>query len=747
MIDYRLGNVDAVLDGIPDETVQVVVTSPPYFGLRAYDGGADEIGQEDTPEAFVARLVAVFRKVRRVLRKDGVLFLNLGDSWCSTAPGTQGDPLHARGVLAGVRAETAQARARMRPATPAGLKPKDMIGIPWRVALALQADGWYLRQDMVWCLSGGAWVYAQTKKGEMPCMVKDLVRLDPATVRLWNGRRWTQVTAWSEVPDSGAHEIVLRSGERVGCTDNHQWPTQRGNVRACDLKVGDVLRTCSLPDSSVSMPAYLTDDALWLIGLFLAEGSQGNTASSLRLSLAADELLWVPRIKAVAKHYGGSCSHQVHGNSLTVALGGAVLTAVVQTYVGGVDALTKHLKVATWSLPNAALRKVIEGYLDGDGSYEAKNERWRLGFCRNYALERDLRVAAARLDATLTLIPATAHYQGGEKPSFRGEWRWLRSGHGNEKDRGEVVEIRASRARHFWDISVADEPHLFALASGVLTHNSKTSCMPESVTDRFTKSHEYIFLLSKSERYFFDHVAVREPVAASTRARLAQNVAAQKGSERVPGKTNGTMKAVGDGETRNRRSVWALKLRGLGNRRNRRSVLFISPKGFKGAHFAVYPPEIPEIAIKAGTSAHGACTTCGAPWKRRTGRPCKACGAFIPTQGKACGSCGHVNDWKAERGVSAALAAEDWSKPGRATPRKLGASGKQGAVPAQEQMDQGWAPTCRCGTSTVRPCVVLDPFGGSGTTSMVAERLGRDSIYIDLNPDYLALAMERWKLA
>lgn len=419
MIDYRLGNVDTVLDGLPDESVQLVVTSPPYYALRDYGGGKEEVGQEDTPDAFVARLVAVFRKVRRVLRKDGVLFLNLGDSYTASSTYNTANSLHTH---AGWKQDAAK---RPNVGIPPGMKPKNLLGIPWRVALALQADGWYLRQDLIW---------------------------------------------------------------------------------------------------------------------------------------------------------------------------------------------------------------------------------------------------------------------------------------------------------------------------------AKTACMPESVTDRFTKSHEYIFLLSKSERYFFDHVAVREPVAASTRARLAQNVAAQKGSERVPGKTNGTMKAVGDGETRNRRSVWSIKLRGLGNRRNRRSVLFISPKGFKGAHFAVYPPEIPEIAIKAGTSAHGACTTCGAPWKRLTGRPCKACGAFIPTQGKACGSCGHVNDWKAERGVSAALAAEDWSKPGRATPRKLGASGKQGAVPAQEQMDQGWAPTCRCGTSTVRPCVVLDPFGGSGTTSLVAERLGRDSLYIDINPDYLALAIERWGL-
>jgi len=94
--------------------------------------------------------VAVFREVRRVLKQDGTLWMNLGDSYCSTAPGTNGDALHARGILAGVKEETAEARRKYRPETPVGLKPKDLVGIPWRVAFALQADGWYLRSDIIW---------------------------------------------------------------------------------------------------------------------------------------------------------------------------------------------------------------------------------------------------------------------------------------------------------------------------------------------------------------------------------------------------------------------------------------------------------------------------------------------------------------------------------------------------------------------------------------------------------------------
>jgi DNA modification methylase len=114
---------------------------------------------------------------------------------------------------------------------------------------------------------------------------------------------------------------------------------------------------------------------------------------------------------------------------------------------------------------------------------------------------------------------------------------------------------------------------------------SKPNPMPESVSDRCTKAHEYVFLLSKSERYYFDHIAIKEPVASSTIQRLSQpNLYNQIGSDRVPGKINGNMKAVGDTETRNKRSVWV-----------------VNTKPYKGAHFATYPEELIEPCVLAGS--------------------------------------------------------------------------------------------------------------------------------------------------
>lgn len=118
---------------------------------------------------------------------------------------------------------------------------------------------------------------------------------------------------------------------------------------------------------------------------------------------------------------------------------------------------------------------------------------------------------------------------------------------------------------------------------------SKPNPMPESVRDRCTKAHEQIFLLSKSPRYYFDSEAIKEPVAESSAARLAQpTLAQQAGSARVPGKTNGNMKAVGNGETRNKRSVWT-----------------VTTKPFKGAHFATFPPDLIEPCILAGCPVGG----------------------------------------------------------------------------------------------------------------------------------------------
>lgn len=128
---------------MPDESAQTCITSPPYFGLRDY-GVEGQIGLEDTPDAYICRLVEVFREVRRVLRDDGTLWLNLGDSYVNNPGWGRGGGSTLEGGKKTLSAGT-HTHGKI-----AGLKSKDLIGIPWRVALALQADSWYLRCDIIW---------------------------------------------------------------------------------------------------------------------------------------------------------------------------------------------------------------------------------------------------------------------------------------------------------------------------------------------------------------------------------------------------------------------------------------------------------------------------------------------------------------------------------------------------------------------------------------------------------------------
>jgi len=144
-----------------DKSVQCCVTSPPYFGLRDY-GVDGQIGLERTPDDFVKKLVEVFREVNRVLADDGTLWLNIGDSYASYRDG-KSTPDSVRGKSPGTLVPKGKANNRSASTfSGSGIKPKDLIGIPWMLAFALRADGWYLRQDIIW-----------NKPNGMPEAVKD----------------------------------------------------------------------------------------------------------------------------------------------------------------------------------------------------------------------------------------------------------------------------------------------------------------------------------------------------------------------------------------------------------------------------------------------------------------------------------------------------------------------------------------------------------------------------------------------
>jgi DNA modification methylase len=159
-VKILVGDALSQLKKLEDGSVNTCITSPPYWGLRDYGVGG-QLGLENTPEEYVENLVNIFREVRRVLKDDGTLWLNLGDSYAGSGKGRNGDGSHGLGSIKQASNRGA-VNGILRKNDTGKLKPKDLVGIPWRVAFALQADGWYLRQDIIW-----------HKPNPMPESVKD----------------------------------------------------------------------------------------------------------------------------------------------------------------------------------------------------------------------------------------------------------------------------------------------------------------------------------------------------------------------------------------------------------------------------------------------------------------------------------------------------------------------------------------------------------------------------------------------
>ena len=246
-----------------------------------------------------------------------------------------------------------------------------------------------------------------------------------------------------------------------------------------------------------------------------------------------------------------------------------------------------------------------------------------------------------------------------------------------------------------WRVALALQADGWWLRQDIIWN--KPNPMPESVQDRCTKSHEYIFLLAKSNRYYFDAKAISEPsVTNDTRKPYGSDGAwAMDGRDKWE-EGKGKQRDNADGAVRNRRSVWT-----------------ITTKPYRGAHFATFPEDLVEPMILAGSSEKGCCEMCGSPWERQTERV-----------GQSASVAGPKSTAKRDQGLVTAF------------------SGYADGSTAPVFRTIGFQMTCKCDGSPI-PCTVLDPFTGSGTTGAVALRLGRNFVGCELNPEYVKLAESR----
>ena len=248
-----------------------------------------------------------------------------------------------------------------------------------------------------------------------------------------------------------------------------------------------------------------------------------------------------------------------------------------------------------------------------------------------------------------------------------------------------------------WRVAIALQADGWWVRSIVAWH--KRSPMPESCTDRPTSSWEPIFLLTKRERYFYDAEAVKEQSTSTGGASFGKVDRIDEALE------------AGQGARRYERPNY----REIG--RNMRNVWTLSAEPYSEAHFATFPSEIPRRAIRAGTSEKGCCPACGTPWERVVERSANKLGLKN----------GHHREVGRDAGLSE-----------RTDDPLISATGKTG-----EPRTVGWKPGCSCPPAEPVPCVVLDPFMGSGTTIAAARQLGRHGVGIELNPTYADMARVR----
>lgn len=265
-----------------------------------------------------------------------------------------------------------------------------------------------------------------------------------------------------------------------------------------------------------------------------------------------------------------------------------------------------------------------------------------------------------------------------------------------------------------WMTALALQADGWWLRQDIIWH--KPNAKPESVKDRCTSSHEYLFLLTKSRRYYYDNEAIKKPLAEASIRRAKHGTKKGAGSKVAREGINQNRGTAGLESGRTKGDSYCNLSTGM---RNRRSVWSISTKHYKGAHFAAFPTTLVEPCILAGTSELGGCPICGKGWVREI-----SLGGIVSAGGSDNAKLSNADNYGDDPGNRA-----------RSTNKR---------IEHRKHITTDWHPSCSCGvTGTFVPQIVLDPFMGSGTTGQVALKHGRRFIGVELNPDYLRLAQER----
>jgi DNA modification methylase len=685
-MSVRIINAD-VMEGLrqlPDESVHCVVTSPPYFGLRDYQTGSwaggdpacnhlapmaegrkltakeraaidaeveqlgpmdagelelgrklfpaqqfkgvcgkcgarridKQIGLEASPKAFVARMVEVFAEVRRVLRSDGSLWLNMGDSYCSTDKWGGGGPNTGKQTVT-ENGDVPSWAVRRRRNSIEGVKPKDLMGMPWELAFALRNSGWWLRSDIIWA-----------KPNPMPESVTDRPTKSHEYVFLLTKAERYFYDA-EAIKEAHAPPVQNRhSRNRV--TDAKRDVSRDGDAINA---VGRDYRknTCDDPDSSGR-----NKRSVWTIATHPFNGT----------TLLADY------VGADGKPYTRSEDCPIHGRN------GSHQTP--QT--GGYGEQPDHQQSRT----------------SGIGDHPGEAHEGEHASTPSNSNRSDM--SGSSPEHVPGSKPARKRRSQSQKPPADDL-----GGDAGSLLRSDDIEGRST--------PLADETGSLLL---VCSETAKPHSNGSHRTGLAPATNLACSVSAQTEIRTAGTSELREPSDLAERSHASNSAPAGLG-----GHPSGQMES-GNGRKSSSKKHSA-----------KCTCLLVSTD-----HFATFPPELPEICILAGTSQKGCCAKCGAPWGREVDAQ----------RGPIADALCPKSEGKVEQGHysrKTGLNQPGWRKEPRASTQTL-----------------GWSPSCSC-NADVKPCTVLDPFSGAGTTALVADRLQRNAIGVELNPTYAAMSEKR----
>ncbi|MCK9591845.1 MAG: site-specific DNA-methyltransferase [Methanoregula sp.] len=736
-----------VIDGLkqlPDESVQCVVTSPPYWGLRDY-GVDGQIGLEKTPDEYVSKMVEVFREVKRVLRKDGTLWLNLGACYASNGvyieKYKENHPEHTD--LHTKNSERYQNKKGYRDST---FKAKDLIGIPWLVALALQADGWYLRSDIIW-----------NKPNPMPSSVED---------------RPTTSHEYIFLLTKSAKYFYDGEAIREDAAQSCGWDRSRDKGKYYSPGLGSIgnshegLKSYKRPNKQdlTGNPTYTGFNERWKG----KHSDQDPQSAGRRLHLNTQKAR-----EATDLHDG---FFGITRNRRTVWT--ITTQARPEAHFACVDDETEALTVNGWR--NVHCLKDTEDIVAFDG----KELMWSKATIHKFPFSGKMVVIESR-DLSMWLTPN--HRVVCRDYKRKGEWKIKQADQllGREEIPTVAPFFNSS------NVNLQDEA-LAELAGWVLTDGSYNKGNTVSLYQTGGRGkHEKIEDLFK-ELGITPHLYQRDRGHGDERSYSFSGPVVETIKKEFPHK-EGQFHILFTWSERDLKALWRGMTEGDGNQRtdgritfvgNRSKVDFyqalclrlgltcrITPRDGTGNSFSAFvskkqsvsmrgtngqastiqkdcyydgvvwcpnvktgmwlarrngrpfitgntfPDEIPRVCISAGTSEYGCCPSCGAPWKRIV----EVTGGTI---GKSWSS--HDNELFTGHKVT--------DKCGKSV--SIGQLGEN----QYKREQKGWQPTCKC-DPVEKPvhCVVLDPFGGSGTTAKVARELNRDAILIELSAEYIKI--------